>query len=168
MEILSMVADHWSEVKRIYEEGIATGNATLETAIPSWEKWDADHLSTCRWVAVDEGRIAGWAALSPVSGRCVYGGVAEVSVYVGRSSRGRGAGRQLLHTLVTSSESNGLWTLQAGILAENEASIRLHLACGFRTVGVREKLGQLNGVWRDIVLMERRSPTVGLQSRSAG
>lgn len=164
MQLHSMTAADWDDVRRIYEEGIATGQATLEVNIPTWEEWDAAHLRSCRWIAVEGDATAGWAALSPVSGRCVYGGVAEVSVYIASAFRGKGVGKTLLHELVRSSEQNGIWTLQAGILAENEASIRLHLACGFRSVGVREKLGQLNGVWKDIVLMERRSRVVGVEA----
>jgi L-amino acid N-acyltransferase YncA len=161
-EIRPLAAADWPQVREIYEQGIATGNATLETAAPEWEAWDAAHLATCRFVAVEGGRVVGWAALTPVSGRCVYAGVAEVSVYVGAEARGRGVGRRLLAELVRESERHGIWTLQAGILAENDASVRLHERCGFRVVGRREKLGQLRGVWRDILLLERRSQVVGL------
>jgi L-amino acid N-acyltransferase YncA len=152
----------WPRVLEIYREGIATGNATLETSLPSYERWDSSHLAACRIVAVAGDDIVGWAALSPVSGRCVYGGVAEVSVYVASTARGAGIGRRLLERLVVESEEAGFWTLQAGILAENVASRALHASCGFREVGVRERLGQLNGVWRDIVLLERRSDCVGV------
>lgn len=163
MQLHPMTAADWDDVRRIYEEGIATGQATLEVDIPTWDEWDRTHVSTCRWIAVDGDETAGWAALSPVSGRCVYGGVAEVSVYVASAFRGKGIGKVLLQALIRSSEENGMWTLQASILAENEASLRLHLACGFRSVGVREKLGRLGGVWKDIVLMERRSRVVGVE-----
>ena len=156
-----MSADDWGRVRAIYLEGIATGDATFETDAPAFEAWDAAHLRACRLVARDGGEVVGWAALSPVSSRCVYGGVAEVSVYVAASARGRGVGHTLLASLVEASERNGLWTLQAGVLAENEASIRLHEACGFRVVGRRERLGKLKGVWRDVVLLERRSKIVG-------
>jgi L-amino acid N-acyltransferase YncA len=156
-----MTADDWAAVRAIYEEGMATGNATLETAVPSWQSWDAAHLPSCRLVAEAGGETIGWAALTKVSGRCVYAGVAEVSVYVAASARGRGVGRQLLTDLVRESERNGIWTLQAGILAENTASVTLHERCGFRVVGRRERLGQLNGVWRDVLLLERRSLVVG-------
>lgn len=159
--IEAMRDDDWPRVRAIYLEGIATGDATFETGAPSFEAWDASHLKTCRLVARIGEEIAGWAALSPVSSRCVYGGVAEVSVYVGEKARGRGVGRALLASLVEESERNKLWTLQAGVLAENEASIRLHERCGFRVVGTREKLGRLKGVWRDVVLLERRSRIVG-------
>ena len=165
-QITPMQAGDWPQVAAIYQEGIATGNATLETDVPAWETWDKAHLADCRLIARDSahngGRILGWAALSPVSSRCVYGGVAEVSVYVAKNAQGQGVGKALLHTLVMTSEGAGMWTLQAGILRENAASIALHRACGFREVGYREKLGQLHGVWRDVVLMERRSTIVGV------
>jgi L-amino acid N-acyltransferase YncA len=149
-------------VLAIYAEGIATGTATFETETPSWADWDAGHLATCRVVAESDGRMLGWAALTPVSGRCVYRGVAEVSVYVGATARRRSAGRALLGELVRLSEAEGLWTLQAGIFAENEASLALHRACGFREVGRRERLGSLRGVWHDVVLLERRSRVAGV------
>jgi L-amino acid N-acyltransferase YncA len=151
----------WDDVRRIYAEGIATGNATFETGIPSWESWDRAHRTDSRLVARDAGRIVGWAALSPVSERCAYGGVAEVSVYVAADARGRGVGRRLLEALVRASEDAGVWTLQAGIFPENRASLAVHEVCGFRVVGVRQKLGKLGGVWRDVALLERRSPRVG-------
>jgi L-amino acid N-acyltransferase YncA len=164
--IETMKHDDWGEVRAIYLEGIATGDATFETDAPSWEKWDASHLQECRLVARSSssgsGRIIGWAALSPVSDRCVYAGVAEVSVYVGEKGRGQGTGRALLEALVEASEERGIWTLQAGVFPENRASIRLHLRCGFREVGRRERLGQRNGAWRDVMLLERRSRTVGV------
>jgi phosphinothricin acetyltransferase len=151
----------WGQVRAIYLEGIATGHATFEIDAPTWEKWDAGHLREARLVAREEETILGWAALSRVSDRCVYGGVAEVSVYVGARGRGRGVGRALLEALVEASEQNGIWTLQAGVFPENVASIKLHLSCGFREVGRRERIGQLNGVWRDTLLLERRSRSVG-------
>ena len=151
----------WEDVRRIYLEGIATGNATLETSAPTWEKWDSAHRKECRFVARDpHGEILGWAALSPVSERCAYGGVAEVSVYVAGAARGRGVGRTLLAELVRASEQAGVWTLQAGIFPENLASIAIHHRCGFRTVGVREKFGKLGDTWRDVALLERRSARV--------
>lgn len=156
-----MRADNWERVRAIYLEGIATGDATFETEAPSFEAWDAAHLKSCRLVARSGEDVAGWAALSPVSSRCVYGGVAEVSVYVGERFRGRGVGGALLSELIRQSERNNLWTLQAGVLAENAKSIALHERCGFRVVGKRERLGKLNGAWRDVVLLERRSRTVG-------
>ncbi len=161
MHIRPMHTNDWEAVAAIYRQGIETGNATLETAVPDYTTWDQNHRTDCRFVAEQAGQIIGWAALSPVSGRCVYGGVAEVSVYVAADARGQGVGKALLLALVAASEEAGIWTLQAGILRENEASQRLHERCGFRVVGVREKLGQLHGVWRDVVLMERRSKVVG-------
>lgn len=159
--IEEMRSADWERVRAIYLEGIATGDATFETDAPAFDVWDAAHLRACRLVARVGEEIVGWAALSPVSSRCVYGGVAEVSVYVGESARGRGLGRKLLAALVEASERNNLWTLQAQVLAENEASIRLHERCGFRVVGKRVRLGKLKGAWRDVVLLERRSEIVG-------
>lgn len=158
----AMEEENWPAVAQILREGIATGNATFETTVPKWEEWDRAHLRDCRLVARAGDRIVGWAALSPVSNRCVYGGVAEVSVYVAARAWGQGIGTLLLRALVEASEGAGIWTLQAGIFPENVASIRLHEACGFRKVGIRERLGQMDGVWRDVVLLERRSHTVGV------
>jgi phosphinothricin acetyltransferase len=158
-----LTAADWNQARAIYLEGIGTGNATFETQAPGWESWDAGHLPHCRLAARHNETIAGWAALSPVSARRVYAGVAEVSVYVAASARGMGVGRRLLLALVGCSERHGIWTLQAGILAENDASRRLHLSCGFREVGRRERIGRLRGVWRDVVLMERRSEVAGLE-----
>ena len=158
-----MTPAHWEGVRRVYLEGIATGNATFATDVPSWEAWNAAHRADCRFVALSEDRdVLGWAALSKVSDRCVYGGVAEVSVYVAADARGRGLGARLLERLIESSEAAGLWTLQAGIFPENAGSLAIHRRCGFRVVGVREKLGQLHGVWRDVALLERRSKTAGI------
>jgi len=150
------------QILKIYAEGIATGNATLETSAPDWETWSASHLTHSRLVARDGNKVVGWAALSPVSGRCVYGGVAELSVYVSEDGRGKGVGTLLLNSLVNSSEENGIWTLQAGIIPENTASIKLHLRCGFREVGRRERIGKHFGIWRDAILLERRSQIVGI------
>jgi len=148
----------WPAVRRIYDEGIATGNATFEQAAPEWEEWDAGKLAVPRLVVEMEGAVVvGWAALSPTSKRHVYRGVAEVSVYVAASAQGQGVGRELLSALVEQSEAVGIWTLQAGIFPENAASVHLHERCGFRIVGRREKIGQMHGVWRDVLLMERRS-----------
>jgi phosphinothricin acetyltransferase len=160
--IEAMDAADWEGVRAVYLEGIATGHATFETdASPSWQEWDAAHLSHSRLVARAGEGLEGWAALSPVSKRRVYRGVAEVSVYVAGAHRGEGLGRALLEALVESSERNGIWTLQAGIFPENASSIRLHKSCGFREVGRRERIGQMNGLWRDTVLLERRSRIVG-------
>jgi len=160
--VASMAERDWPAVREIYLQGIATGNATFEQSAPEWKEWDQRHLPSCRLVGRLENRIVGWAALSPVSSRCVYGGVAEVSIYVAEDARGHGVGRQLLSALVDASEQNGIWTLQAGIFPENEASIRLHEQAGFRVLGTRERLGCMNGRWRDIVLLERRSAVVGV------
>jgi L-amino acid N-acyltransferase YncA len=151
----------WSAVRDIYEEGIRGGDATFETESPSWERWDAAHPDL-RLVAEWGGSVVGWAALSPTSGRRCYRGVGEVSVYVGGTARGAGLGRALLEELIERSEQAGYWTLTAGVFPENEVSIRLHKACGFREIGVRERLGELDGVWRDVVLLERRSTLVGV------
>jgi phosphinothricin acetyltransferase len=162
MTLVPLQPEHWDAVAAIYHEGIATHNATFETEPPTWEAWDAGHLKDCRFVALRDGVVVGWAALTPVSGRCVYAGVAEVSVYVAAAARGQGIGRLLLSALVEASEAAGLWTLQAGIFPENAASLAIHAICGFREVGRRERIGQMNGVWRDVVLLERRSERVGV------
>ena len=160
--IENMATGDWAAVRKIYQEGIATGNATIETEAPDWEHWNSVHRPDCRLVARDgKSVIVGWAALSPVSDREAYSGVAEVSVYVAEQSRGVGVGKLLLNSLVSASEAAGIWTLQASIFIENEASIVLHAACGFRSVGTRERIGRLNGRWRDTVLMERRSVVTG-------
>jgi len=161
--IAALTPEDWNDVRRIYVEGIATGNATLETEPPAWDAWDRSHRADSRFVARVGGRIVGWAALSRVSERCAYGGVAEVSVYVAADARGGGVGRRLLDELVRSSEEAGVWTLQAGIFPENAASIALHERCGFRVVGIRERLGRLRGAWRDVALLERRSRRVGVE-----
>lgn len=160
MSIRELRPEDWPAVREIYAEGIRGGDATFETELPSWERWDAAH-SELRLVAEREGAVVGWAALTPVSGRCCYRGVGEVSVYVAGESRGAGLGRELLERLVELSEQAGYWTLTAGVFPENGASVRLHKACGFREVGVRERLGELHGVWRDVILLERRSTLVG-------
>ena len=162
VDIKAMRSEDWPAVQRIYSEGIATGNATFETETPAWEKWDQGHFQDCRLIAVNSEGILGWAALSPVSTRRVYSGVAEVSVYVAAKARGRGIGTLLLQSLVEQSEGCGVWTLQAGIFPENVPSVGLHKSCGFREVGLRQKLGQRNGVWRDVLLLERRSSRVGV------
>lgn len=150
------------EVLKIYAEGIASGNATFEISAPGEEEWDKIHLSNYRLVARSGEEIIGWAALSPVSGRCTYSGVAEVSVYVAAGATGKGVGKALLSELVRESEKAGIWTLDAGIFPENKASISIHKSCGFREVGYREKLGSANGIWRDVILFERRSKKVGV------
>ena len=160
IQIVPMQPEDWPRVRSIYQEGIDTGLATFEQDAPEFLAWDADHLRAGRIVAKSDIEIVGWAALSPVSGRCVYAGVAEVSVYVSSNMRGQGIGGALLQTLIKISEKEGFWTLQAGIFPENEASLALHRSCGFREVGRRERLGQLRGHWRDVILLERRSKVV--------
>ena len=162
-----MHAADWPAVARIYAEGIADGDATFELAVPGWETWDAAHLRAPRLVARGASGVTGWAVLAPVSRRPVYGGVAEVSVYVPRRARGAGAGRALLAALVRESEAVGLWTLHASVFPENVASIALHRRCGFRDVGRRERLAQHRGVWRDVVLLERRSTVVGCDNATS-
>jgi len=162
LEVAPIESGDWERVRQIYLEGIATGQATFETAAPTWEQWDAAHLKFARLVGRRGDELLGWAALSPVSQRCVYGGVAEVSVYVSSAHRGAGIGRRLLDSLIEESERNGIWTLQAGIFPENASSISLHMRCDFREVGRRERVGKLNGIWRDTVLLERRSKIVGV------
>ena len=160
MEVRGLRPQDWPAVRAVYEAGIATGNATFETGAPSWEVWNAAHLPAHRLVAAEGHRVLAWAALAPVSDRCAYAGVAEDSIYVAPDTQGRGVGRLLLGALVASAERAGIWTVQTGIFPENQASVRLHQACGFRIVGVRERLGQLHGRWRDVLLLERRSPLV--------
>jgi L-amino acid N-acyltransferase YncA len=152
----------WGTVAEIYKQGIETNNATFQQEIPTWNEWDNGHLKNCRIIALVDNNIAGWAALSPVSGRCVYGGVAEVSVYVAGNFRGQSIGKMLLDKLIIDSEKEKLWTLQAGIFPENIPSLTIHEKLGFRKVGYRERIGKMNGKWRDTVLMERRSKNIGL------
>ncbi len=159
-EIISFDESNWKDIKRIYEEGIATALATFETSASSWEEWDKNHLPICRLAIVTKNEVCGWTALSPVSKREVYKGVCEEAVYVSEKFRGKGLGKILLQTLIRESEAKGIWTLQAGIFSDNKSSIALHLKNDFRIIGVREKIGQLNGVWKDTILMERRSKIV--------
>lgn len=151
----------WPAIREIYREGIATGNATFETELPDWEKWNSAHRQDCRIIARKGKEVLGWAALSPVSARRVYAGVAEVSVYVIAAARGRGVGKTLLQALIEESERHGIWTLQAGIFPGNAASLALHKSCGFREVGARSRIGKLGETWRDVLLLERRSVSVG-------
>jgi L-amino acid N-acyltransferase YncA len=162
MNIISITPAHYDALAAIYLEGIATGHATFQTTDPGWTAWDESHLPHSRLAAFIDNEMAGWAALSPVSSRCVYAGVGEVSIYTGEKFRGKGIGKALLTELIAQSEANGLWTLQSGIFPENIASIKLHEDCGFRQIGYREKIGKMEGVWRDNILVERRSKTVGL------
>ena len=166
MGVVTLTAAHWPDVERIYAAGIATGHATFESEPPTWEAFDRGKLPGQRLVAAEEGRVVGWAAASAVSERCVYAGVVEHSVYVDPAASGRGVGRLLLEALVASTEAAGIWTIQSGIFPENAASLALHRSVGFREVGVRERLGQMThgpmaGVWRDVVMIERRSARVG-------
>jgi len=160
--IAPMQPQDWDQVREIYLQGMATGNATFETAAPSFAIWDNAHFPFARLVARRGETIAGWAALSPVSERCCYAGVGDLSVYVAADSRGAGTGRKLLQALIDESERHGIWTLQAGIFAENAASLAVHRGCGFREVGRRERIGKMHGVWRDTILLERRSTRVGI------
>ena len=161
-KINSMLPADWQAVAQIYREGIESGLATFETEVPSWEHWDASHLHFGRSVLRVGDEVLGWCALSRVSPRQVYSGVTEVSVYVASKARGRGLGRVLLNTLIEDAESHGVWTLQASIFPENHASLQLHRHCGFREVGRRERIGKLRGLWRDTILLERRSKVVGV------
>ncbi|MDB5203482.1 MAG: N-acetyltransferase [Ferruginibacter sp.] len=162
MKIVSIQPVHYPQIAAIYLQGIATGHATFQTSAPTWSDWDSSHLKHSRVAAFIGNDLAGWAALSPVSSRCVYEGVAEVSVYIADNYRGKGIGKALLQQLIADSEANNTWTLQSGIFPENTGSIRLHESCGFRQIGFREKIGKMNGVWRDNIIMERRSKIVGL------
>jgi phosphinothricin acetyltransferase len=160
LELRDLLPDDWTEVARIFEEGIATGNATFETEVPSWEDWDRAHLAEHRFVAERDGRVCGWIAAVPVSSRRCYAGVAELSVYVGEDARGQGVGAELLAAVVESSERAGIWTLQTGVFPENAASQALLRRFGFRAIGTQERVGRLHGIWRDVVLLERRSEVV--------
>lgn len=159
-EVRDLRPGDWPEVSHIYAEGIQTGNATFETEVPSWKAWDAAHLDEHRFVAERDGRVVGWVALAPVSSRCCYAGVAEISAYVAERARSQGVGRELLATVIESSERAGIWTLQTGVFPENEPSLKLLRRYGFRALGTQERIGRLHGVWRDVVLLERRSEVV--------
>jgi len=161
VSIRQLETTDWQRVRAIYLQGIATGHATFETTAPTWEAWDAAHLEFARIVALSNGELCGWAALSSVSKRAAYAGVAEVSVYVAEEYRKRGIGLNLLQRLIAESEQYGIWTLQASVVPENNATVALHRRCGFREVGRRDRIGRLNGVWRDTILLERRSTVVG-------
>ena len=158
-----LTGDHWNDVKRIYQQGIETNNATFERTCPEWKVWDGSHLEKCRFIAVQDDQVIGWAALSSVSNRCVYEGVCEVSIYVDANFTGQGVGSKLMDTLIKCSEKENIWTLQAGIFPENIASIQLHKKHDFRRIGIREKIGKMNGVWRDVLLYERRSKVTGIE-----
>jgi L-amino acid N-acyltransferase YncA len=158
VEVRPFRDEDWPSVRAIYAQGIATGDATFETEPPDFERWSASHPPEHRFVAVSDGTIVGWVAASLVSDRCAYAGVVEHSVYVDPRAQGRGIGRHLLETFIAHADDSGIWTIQSGIFPENVTSVELHRRCGFRVVGTRQRLGQLNGVWRDVLLMERRKP----------
>lgn len=163
LEIRTMLPSDWNTVSQIYREGIASGFATFEQQVPTYALWDKSHVTNCRFIAKNETSILGWAAISPVSNRNVYRGVAEVSIYVGKIARGKGVGTKLLQHLITESEAAGFWTLQSGIFPENKASIQLHEKLGFRYLGKRERVGKTkDGVWKDNLIFERRSTLVGI------
>ena len=153
----------WEQVRDIFIQGIQTGNATFDTDAPSWEEWDLGHIQECRLVVRDGQKLLGWAALSLVSSRLAFAGVAELSIYLSTDSAGKGIGTKLIQAVIESSEATGFWTLQSGIFPENTASIHLHKKAGFREIGVRKQLGKMNGCWRDVVMMERRSEIVGVE-----
>lgn len=162
IEIRPFVESDFERVKAIYQEGIDTGQATFQTDAKDWHEWDASLLPHSRLVACSNGIVVGWAGLSAVSSRCVYAGVAELTIYIAAEVRGKGVGKQLLQALIAASEDAGIWTLKAGVFPENEASVQLHLKCGFKTLGRQERIGKLAGVWRDTLLLERRSNIVGM------
>lgn len=160
--IEKMKETDWEQIREIYIEGINTGNATFDTEAPEWREWDKKYLPMCRLVAREGDTVLGWPALLPTSSRAAYAGVAELSIYLRASAAGKGLGTSLMQALIEDSETNGFWTLQAGIFPENQTSIRLHKRAGFREIGVRKRVGKLNGVWRDVVMLERRSAVVGV------
>lgn len=162
MEIRPITKDNFSEVVEIYKQGLATNIATFQNDLPQWEDWNKGHLDFCRISIYENNKMLGWTALTPVSSRCVYAGVAEVSVYIAQNERGKGIGKILLNELIKQSEANGIWMLQSGIFSENQSSIKLHEKCGFRMVGYREKIGKKNGIWKDNILMEYRSKNIGI------
>lgn len=162
MEIRPITKDNFSEAVEIYKQGLATNIATFQNDLPQWEDWNKGHLDFCRISIYENNKMLGWTALTPVSSRCVYAGVAEVSVYIAQKERGKGIGKILLNELIKQSEANGIWMLQSGIFSENQSSIKLHEKCGFRMVGYREKIGKKNGIWKDNILMEYRSKNIGI------
>lgn len=162
MDIIAIYKDNYHQLVEIYEQGIATGIATFETSAPSFEDWDKAHLPFGRILAIENNKVLGWASLAKVSDRCVYSGVAENSVYVSTAAQNKGVGTILLNKLIEISEANGIWTIQCGIMKANTASIALHKKCGFRIIGFREKVGKLQGEWKDNVILERRSTIIGI------
>lgn len=168
-QIIPMLESHWPSVKKIYSEGINTGIATFQSSLPTWIEWNQEHINSCRFVIIDDNQVMGWAALTPISNRCIYAGVAEVSIYISPQHQGKNLGTQLLMKLVEESEASGYWTLQSVILRENIGSYKLHLKCGFREVGYREKIGQTSdGSWHDVILMERRSKHINYSDKNEG
>lgn len=163
MEIQLITEYNFPDLVAIYKQGLATNIATFQNDLPKWEDWDKGHLRFCRISIYEDNKMLGWTALTPVSSRCVYAGVAEVSVYVSQEERGKSIGKILLTELIKQSEANGIWTLQSGIFSENISSIKLHEKCGFRMVGYREKIGKKDGIWKDNVLMEHRSQNIGIE-----
>jgi phosphinothricin acetyltransferase len=163
MEVIPINKNHYPDIAAIYQQGINTGMATFETSVPSWESWNENKLEHSRLIAFENNEALGWAALSKVSSRCVYEGVAEVSIYVSENHRGKGVGKILMENLIKDSEAHGIWTLQSGMFPENEATIALHKIFGFRIIGYCEKIGKLRDVWKDSVIMERRSKIVGTE-----
>ncbi len=162
MTIEPLTEKHWPEVKAIYKSGVATGNTNFSLAFPDWDGWNKTHVKNCRLVATENATVLGWAALTAITDQCVFAGVAEVSIYIAADARGKGIGKQLLKAVIDESERNNFWTLEARIFPENLASVRIHQENGFRIIGNRERIGQLNGVWRDTLLLERRSSKVGI------
>lgn len=158
-----MIGSDWDQVREIFIEGIRTANATFRTEAPTWDEWNKDHLTICRFVAKHNGEVVGWVALTPISSMCAFSGVVEVSIYISSSAAGMGIGSRLLQQVIESSEQNNIWTIQSMIFPENAASINLHRKFGFKEVGTRNQIGKLNGVWRDVVLLERRSNKVGVE-----
>ncbi|AYM99669.1 GNAT family N-acetyltransferase [Chryseobacterium sp. 3008163] len=162
MEIIPTDKKHFLDIAEIYRQGLETGNATFETTVPTWEDWDKSKLKHSRLTAIIDNTVVGWAALSAVSDRCVYGSVAELSIYISNNHKGKGIGKVLMQKLIEESERNGIWTLQSGMFPENKATVSLHQSSGFRMIGYREKIGKLRDTWRDTVIMERRSKTAGI------
>jgi phosphinothricin acetyltransferase len=162
MEIIPIHKDHFLEIAEIYRQGLETAHATLKTTVPTWEEWDKAKLKHSRLVAIIDDTVVGWAALSAVSDRCVYGGAAEVSIYISNDYQGKGIGKALMQKLIEESESNGIWTLQSGMFPENEATVALHKSAGFRMIGHREKVGKLGNTWRNTIMMEKRIKTIGI------
>lgn len=162
-EIEEINSSHWEQIKSIYLEGIKTEIATFQTEAPTWENWDNGHLDSCRLAAISEGEVLGWVALSPTSTRSCYAGVVEVSIYISGKYKGKGIGTALLEEVIRQSEENGIWSLYCSIIRENVASLKLHKKCGFREIGIREKIAKMdNGKWHDVVLFERRSKVTGV------